>query len=52
MRYLEGLTADAVAWQLNTRPRKSLGWRCPAELCLNESFNFTDHYRQLVALQP
>jgi len=42
---------DAVAWQLNTRPRKSLGWRCPAELFLNESFNFTDHYRQLVALQ-
>jgi len=25
---------DAVAWQLNTRPRKSLNWRCPAELFL------------------
>lgn len=23
---------DAVAWQLNTRPRKSLDFRCPAEL--------------------
>ena len=23
---------DAVAWQLNSRPRKSLGWKCPAEL--------------------
>jgi IS30 family transposase len=21
---------DAVAWQLNTRPRKSLNWLCPA----------------------
>ena len=23
---------DAIAWKLNTRPRKSLGFRCPAEL--------------------
>lgn len=23
---------DAIAWQLNTRPRKSMGFRCPAEL--------------------
>lgn len=22
---------DAVAWQLNTRPRKSMGWKCLAE---------------------
>lgn len=23
---------DAVAWQMNTRPRKTLGWRSPAEV--------------------
>ena len=23
---------DAIAWKLNTRPRKSLGFKCPAEL--------------------
>jgi IS30 family transposase len=22
---------DAIAWALNTRPRKTLGWKCPAE---------------------
>jgi len=41
---------DAVAWQLNTRPRKSLGWHCPAELFLPD-FNFTRHFHQLVALR-
>jgi len=43
---------DAVAWQLNTRPRKTLGWKCPAELFMPESFDFNKHYHQLVALQP
>jgi len=28
---------DAVAWEMNTRPRKTLGWRCPAEV-------YFDHY--------
>ncbi len=28
---------DVVAWQMNTRPRKTLGWRSPAEV-------FFDHY--------
>ena len=28
---------DAIAWQMNTRPRKTLGWRCPAEV-------YFDHY--------
>jgi transposase, IS30 family len=42
---------DAVAWQLNTRPRKSLGFRCPAELFMPESFDFFEHHHQLVALQ-
>ncbi len=43
---------DAVAWQLNTRPRKSLGWKCPAELFMPESFDFFKHHHQLVALRP
>ena len=42
---------DAVAWQLNTRPRKSLKFRCPAELFMPKSFNFFEHYHQLVALR-
>lgn len=42
---------DAVAWQLNTRPRKTLGWKCPAELFMPESFDFTKYYHQLVALR-
>ena len=43
---------DAVAWQLNTRARKSLGFRCPAELFMPESFDFFKHHHQLVALRP
>jgi IS30 family transposase len=42
---------DAVAWQLNTRPRKSLAWKCPAELFMPESFNFFEHHHQIVALR-
>jgi hypothetical protein len=42
---------DAVAWQLNTRPRKSLGWKCPAELFMPNDFSFERHYYQLVALR-
>ena len=42
---------DDVAWQLNTRPRKSLGWKCPAELFMPESFDFVKHHHQLVALR-
>lgn len=42
---------DAVAWQLNTRPRKTLGWKCPAELFMPESFDFFKHHHQLVALR-
>jgi IS30 family transposase len=43
---------DAVAWQLNTRPRKSLKFRCPAELFMPDAFDFFKHHHQLVALQP
>ncbi len=42
---------DAVAWQLNTRPRKSLDWKCPAELFMPGALNFFQHHHQLVALQ-
>jgi len=41
---------DAIAWQLNTRPRKSLGWKCPAELFIPDDFDFKAHYEKLVAL--
>jgi IS30 family transposase len=43
---------DAVAWRLNTRARKTLGFRCPAELFIPESFDFFEHYHRLVALGP
>ena len=42
---------DAVAWKLNTRPHKSLGWKCPAELFMPDSFDFFQHHHQLVALR-
>ena len=42
---------DAVAWQLNTRPRKTLGWKCPAEMFMPDVFDFFQHYHQLVALR-
>lgn len=42
---------DAVAWQLNSRPRKSLGWKGPAELFMPNHFSFERHYHPLVALR-
>jgi IS30 family transposase len=41
---------DAIAWELNTRPRKSLGFRCPAELFTPEAFDFKKHHASLFAL--
>lgn len=41
---------DAIAWQLNTRPRKSMGFRCPAELFTPEAFDFKQHHASLFAL--
>ena len=41
---------DAVAWQLNTRPRKSMGWKCPAEMFTPEAFDFKQHHTSLFEL--
>ena len=36
---------DDIAWRLNTRPRKTLGWKAPAELFLPEgTFDFVQHW--------
>lgn len=36
---------DDVAWKLNTRPRKTLGWKCPAELFLpDNAFDFKAYW--------
>lgn len=46
---------DEIAWKLNTRPRKSLGWKCPAELFLPEgTFDFKAYWAKelnMVALR-
>lgn len=42
----------AIAWTLNTRPRKSLGFKCPAELFTPDAFDFKQHHAALFALQP
>jgi IS30 family transposase len=41
---------DAIAWKLNTRPRKSLGFKCPAELFTPDAFDFKRHHAALFAL--
>ena len=41
---------DAIAWTLNTRPRKSLGFKCPAELFTPDAFDFRQYPAALVAL--
>jgi len=36
---------DDIAWRLNTRPRKTLGWKAPAELFLPEgAFDFVQYW--------
>lgn len=46
---------DAIAWALNTRPRKSLGWRCPAQLIIPD-FDYKAYFLQtfgdLTKLKP
>ena len=42
---------DDIAWTLNVRPRKSLGWKCPAELFLPKgAFDFKTFWAN--ALNP
>ncbi len=41
---------DGIAYELNTRPRKSLGWKCPPELFMSESFDYAACYKATVAL--
>ncbi len=43
---------DAIAWKLNTRPRKSLGFKCPAEGFTPDAFDFRPHHAALFALGP
>jgi IS30 family transposase len=45
------LELDRIAWQLNTRPRKSLGYKCPAKLFTPEAFDFKQHHAAIFALQ-
>ena len=32
---------DDIAWKLNTRPRKSLGWKCPARIKKTDTLKFS-----------
>jgi IS30 family transposase len=48
---LSQLELDRIAWQLNTRPRKLLGYKCPAELFTPELFDFKQHHAAICALQ-
>ena len=41
---------DEIAWKLNTRPRKSLGFKCPVELFTPDAFDFKQHHAALFAL--
>jgi IS30 family transposase len=46
------LELDRIAWQLNIRPRKSSGCKCPAEWFTPEAFDFKQHHAAICALQP
>jgi IS30 family transposase len=40
---------DDIAWRLNTRPRKTLGWKAPAELFLPEgAFDFVKYWSDTI----
>ena len=40
----------AIAWKLNTRPRKPLGFKCPAQSFTPDAFDFKQHQAALFAL--
>jgi len=41
---------DHTAWDLNTRPRKSLGWKTPSEVFFDRAFNNSQPPQPTVAL--
>jgi IS30 family transposase len=41
---------DAIAFELNVRPRKSLDWKCPLELFMPESFDYAAYFHSTVAV--
>ncbi|MEX3548497.1 MAG: hypothetical protein VB125_05215, partial [Burkholderia sp.] len=41
---------DDIAWKMNTRPRKSLGWKCPAELVHARIVRCSSEHHAIVAL--
>ena len=41
---------DAIAWSLNTRPRKTLGFKTPAEVLFTDCFNQRINVQPIVAL--
>lgn len=43
---------DDIAWQINTRPRKSFGWKCSVELFMPDNFDTKAHFDKLAALEP
>lgn len=43
---------DDIAFALNVRPRKSMGWKCRLELFMPESFHYESYFRKNVALPP
>ncbi|OZB36253.1 MAG: hypothetical protein B7X35_00990 [Halothiobacillus sp. 14-56-357] len=45
-----GIKSATIAWQLNTRPRKSLGFKCPADLFTPDAFDSKQHHAALFAL--
>lgn len=43
---------DAIAWEMNTRPRKTLNWRCPAEVFFEHYIKARDGLAPADALAP
>jgi IS30 family transposase len=40
---------DDIGWKINTRPRKSLNWKCPAELFLPvDAFDFKTYWANIL----